>query len=219
VDDVAILKPGTTPDGRRRRVDPRVAETRRIVTETTLDLIAEVGFEGTTVELIAERSGVSRTTIYRHWPDPSVLYLEAFDPPSDQLRPPRPTGDVVRDLRDYIQHVADRLNDNRFAAALTAQIDKSRRDPAYRTAHLQYAVARNEHSVNIFRAGVEAGQLRSDLDPLHETDLILSFLVYQRLIRHRVLDEQLVTILHRELIERCSPRQPNDDSPSRRMEV
>ncbi len=187
-------------------MDPRVAETRRIVTGTTLDLIAEVGFEGTTVELIAERSGVSRTTIYRHWPDPSVLYLEAFDPPSDELEPPRPTGDAVRDLREYIQHVADRLNDGRFAAALTAQIDKARRDPAYRTAHLQYAVARNEHSVTIFRAGIDAGQLRSDLDPQHETDLILSFLVYQRLIRHRVLDEQLIATLLRELIDRCAPR-------------
>ena len=197
---------GSTSGTRPRRVDPRIAQTRRIVTEATLGLIAEVGFEGTTVELIAERSGVSRTTIYRHWPDPSVLYLEAFDPPSDDLQPPPPSGDAVRDLRDYIQHVADRLNDDRFAAALTAQIDKARRDPAYRSAHLQYAVARNEHSVDIFRAGMAAGQLRPDLDPHHETDLILSFLVYQRLIRHRVLDKQLVTTLHRELIERCVPR-------------
>ena len=206
MDDVATRTTGTTSGTRRSRVDPRVAETRRIVTEATLDLIAEVGFEGTSVELIAERSGVSRTTIYRHWPDPSVLYLEAFDPPSAELQPSRPTGDAIRDLRDCIQHVADRLNDDRFAAALTAQIDKARRDPAYRTAHLQYAVARNEHSVKIFRAGMKAGQLRSDLDPHHETDLILSFLVYQRLIRHRVLDRKLVTALHRELIERCVPR-------------
>ncbi len=191
---------------RPRRADPRVAETRRIVTAATLDLIAEVGFEGTTLELIAERSGVSRTTIYRHWPDPSALYLEAFDPPTDELQPPQPTGDTLSDLGDYIQHVADRLNDDRFAAALTAQIDKARRDPAYRSAHLQYAVARNEHSVNIFRAGIAAGQLRADLDPQHETDLILSFLVYQRLIRHRVLDPQLVATLHTELIERCALR-------------
>jgi hypothetical protein len=32
----------------------------------------------------------------------------------------RPTGRAVTDLRDYLEHVADRLDDNRFAAALTA---------------------------------------------------------------------------------------------------
>lgn len=189
------------------RVDPRIAETRRIVTAATLDLIAEVGFEGATIELIAERSGVSRTTIYRHWPDPSVLYLEAFDPPSQELSPPLPTGRADRDLRAYIQHVADRLNDDRFAAALTAQIDKARRDPAYRAAQLDYAIARNEHGAALLRAGMAAGQLRPDLDPRHETDLILSFLVYQRLLRHRRLDKRLVDTLHRELMERCAPRE------------
>lgn len=185
------------------RVDPRIAETRRIVKEATLDLIAEVGFEGTTVERIAERSGVSRTTIYRHWPDPAVLYLEAFDPPSDDLRPPAPTGEFVADLRAYVQHVADRLNDDRFAAALTAQIDKARRDDAYREAHLRYAVARNEHGVDLFRSAVASGHLRPDTDPVYETDLILAYLVYQRLVRNRTLDAALVDTLHRDVVARC----------------
>jgi TetR/AcrR family transcriptional regulator, regulator of autoinduction and epiphytic fitness len=196
----------TTPIRAKRRnarVDPRLAETRRLVKDATLDLIAEVGFEGTTIELIAERSGVSRTTIYRHWPDPAVLYIEAFDPPSDDREPPSLTGDIVQDLRAYIQHVADRLNDERFAAALTAQIDKARRDHAYRQAHLQYAIARNEHGVNVFRAGIASGQLRPDVNPEHETDLILGYLVYQRLVRHRVLDKDLVDTLHCGVIDRC----------------
>jgi AcrR family transcriptional regulator len=133
-----------------RRVDPRVAETQRIVKRAALDLIAEIGFEGTTVELIAERSGVSRTTIYRHWPDPSALLLEAFDPPTPDQEPPAPSGDTAADIAAYVRHVADRLADDRFAAALAAQLDKAQRDPKYRAAHLQYAVARNEHGVAIW---------------------------------------------------------------------
>jgi len=191
------------PPRRAARVDPRLAETRRLVKEATLDLIAEVGFEGTSIEQISERSGVSRTTIYRHWPDPSVLYLEAFDPPSDEQAPPPPTGDIVPDLRVYIEHVAERLNDERFAAGLTAQIDKARRDPAYREAHRQYAISRNEYGVNLFRSGMATGRLRPDLDPQHETDLILSFLVYQRLVRYRTIDAGLVETLHRGVIDRC----------------
>jgi AcrR family transcriptional regulator len=190
-------------NARARRVDPRIADTQRLVKEATLDLIAEIGFEGTTVELISERSGVSRTTIYRHWPDPSVLLLAAFDPIAPDREPPALTGEFATDLDGYIRHVADRLNDDRFAAALAAQVDKARRDRQYRAAHLHYAVTRNEHGVSIFRAGIADGTLRDDVDPEHETDLILSFLVYQRLMKYKRLDENLVAILRDGVLARC----------------
>lgn len=171
--------------------------------EATLDLIAEIGFEGTTVELIAERSGVSRTTIYRHWPDPSVLFLEAFDPTSVDRQPPPLTGDFRTDLDGYLHHVAERLNDDRFAAALAAQVDKARRDPLYRAAHLRYAVTRNEQGVRIFRSGIADGALRDDIDPEHETDLALGFLVFQRLMKYRKLDDALVAQLRDGVLARC----------------
>jgi TetR/AcrR family transcriptional regulator, regulator of autoinduction and epiphytic fitness len=197
----------TTPTkqapARTRRVDPRIAETQRLVKEATLDLIAEIGFEGTTVELIADRSGVSRTTIYRHWPDPSVLLLEAFDPTTRDRQPPPLTGDFATDLDRYINHVAERLNDDRFAAALAAQVDKARRDPQYRAAHLHYAVTRNEHGVSIFRAGISDGTFRADIDPEHETDLILGFLVFQRLMKYRTLDSNILTVLRDGVLARC----------------
>ncbi len=188
---------------RGRRPDPRVAETKRLVKDTTLDLIAEVGFEGTTIELISERSGVSRSTIYRHWPDPAALLLEAFDPPTPEMEPPEVTGDFATDITRYIRHVADRLNEERFAAALAAQIDKSQRDHTYRRAHLQYAVARNEHGVAIFRAGIASGAIRTGTDPEHETDLVLSYLVYQRLVRHRHLGPELIETLCQGVLGRC----------------
>jgi TetR/AcrR family transcriptional regulator, regulator of autoinduction and epiphytic fitness len=191
---------------RPRRADPRIAETQRLVKEATLDLIAEIGFEGTTVELIAERSGVSRTTIYRHWPDPSLLFLEAFDPIDPDRQPPSSTGDFATDLDGYIRHVADRLNDDRFASALAAQVDKARRDPQYRAAHLQYAVTRNEHGVSIFRAGIASGMVHDTVDPEHETDLILGFLVFQRLMKYRHLDDELVTTLRDDALSRCLRR-------------
>jgi AcrR family transcriptional regulator len=188
-----------------------------LVKAATLELIADVGFEGTTIERIAEHSGVSRTTIYRHWPDPAELYLDAFDPPSEDQQPPTATGDSVADLRAFIQHVADRLNDERFAAALTAQIDKARRDPAYRQAHLCYAAARNAHGVNLFRAGIASGQLRAGLDPEHETDVVLSFLTYHRLLRYRTLDAALVDVLHRDVVDRCvAPRRATATRRTRR---
>ncbi len=202
--------------GLARRPDPRIAETQRVVKQATLDLIAEIGFEGTTVELIAERSRVSRTTIYRHWPDPSVLFLEAFDPTSGDHEAPPLTGDFAADLDTFLHHVADRLNDDRFAAALAAQVDKARRDPQYRAAHRRYSVTRNEHGVGLFRAGIADGTLRDDIDPEHETDLILGYLVFQRLMKYRRLDGDLVTGLRDGVLARCRRPAPRTRTSPRR---
>ncbi len=182
----------SAPTRRPPRVDPRIEQTQRMVKAATLELIAEVGFEGTTIESISERSGVSRSTIYRHWPNPSDLYLQAFDPADEEQEPPPLTDDLHADLRTFVQHVADRLNDERFAAALTAQIDKGRRDPAYREAQLTYAIERNERGEKIIREGITRGVFRRDLEPAYETEVVLSQLVYRRLMRYRTIDRDLV---------------------------
>ncbi len=196
-------RPTPTEGPRARRKDPRIAETQRLVKEATLDLIADVGFEGTTIELIAERSGVSRTTIYRHWPDPSTLLLEAFTPTGPDQELPPLTGDFRTDLDHYLAHVSERLNDDRFAAALAAQVDKARRDPQYRAAHLDYSVTRNERGVDIFRAAVADGILADDTDPAFETEAILGYLVFQRLMKYRRLDADVVARVRDRMLARC----------------
>jgi AcrR family transcriptional regulator len=208
---IAKVKQMSPPSEARQ--DPRPAITRRLVLQSTLRLIAEEGFEGTTIELIAERSGVSRSTIYRHWPDPTLLYLEAFDPQSDDATPPVPSGSFTSDLHAYIQHIADRLNSDLFAAALAAQVDKARRDPAYRQAHLRYALTRNEYGMALFRSGIESGEVREDVDPELETDRILSFLVFQRLMKYKLIDRDLIEAVYSESIARCAPKSPRTRRP------
>jgi AcrR family transcriptional regulator len=48
------------------RPDPRVERSRRAVLETTFELLYESGVGGFSVDEVARRSGVAKTTIYRH---------------------------------------------------------------------------------------------------------------------------------------------------------
>ena len=48
------------------------------VIEAALELFAERGIEGTSVDAIAAASGVSKATIYKHWKDKDSLALEAL---------------------------------------------------------------------------------------------------------------------------------------------
>src|SRR5918911_472440 len=60
------------PYRKRRRAELEAA-TRRRITEATVGLHREVGPARTTISAVAERAGVQRLTVYRHFPDERTL--------------------------------------------------------------------------------------------------------------------------------------------------
>ena len=55
--------------------------------DATAELVAEVGVERTTIDEIANRSGVAKTTIYRHFASKQVLVVEAVHACTSSSRP------------------------------------------------------------------------------------------------------------------------------------
>ena len=60
------------------RLDPRVERSRRVILEAVLDELGEVGYGALTIEGVAARAGVGKSTIYRHWPGKLELVEDAF---------------------------------------------------------------------------------------------------------------------------------------------
>jgi AcrR family transcriptional regulator len=58
--------------------DPRVVRTRAAALEATRELIAEGGPSAVTFQTVAQRAGMSRATLYRHWPHPDELVFQAL---------------------------------------------------------------------------------------------------------------------------------------------
>jgi AcrR family transcriptional regulator len=84
----------------KRRAETQ-AETRRRIVEATVDLHRTLGPARTTISAIAERAGVQRLTVYRHFPDERSLLLacsglfETLHPPPD----PKPWRAIVDPYR------------------------------------------------------------------------------------------------------------------------
>ena len=74
----------------RGRGRPRSEEAHRAIVEATLTLLDEGGYTALTIEAVAERAGVGKTTIYRRWPSKLELVVEAVG----ELRPPGPPDDT-----------------------------------------------------------------------------------------------------------------------------
>jgi AcrR family transcriptional regulator len=88
-------------DPSRGRGRPRDARINGRALEATRALLVERGFEATTVQAVARRSGLHASALYRRWPSRIELIEEATFPGLSPLRV-QPTGDLRRDLRRFM---------------------------------------------------------------------------------------------------------------------
>ena len=93
---------------------PRSEEAHRKVIEAAISLFADRGLEATSMDAIAEVSGVSKATIYKHWPNKDSLSLEVVGhlAGADTRRPTFDSGDLHADLVAQLsfQPAEDRKN-------------------------------------------------------------------------------------------------------------
>jgi AcrR family transcriptional regulator len=83
----------------------RQADTRRRILEATVALHTERGLVATQITDIAQRAGVDRVTVYRHFPDPASLFKACAAHYYDAHPPPNPTGwAAIRDPEVRLRH-------------------------------------------------------------------------------------------------------------------
>ena len=118
------------------RVDPRVVRSRRVVLEAAVSVLAEDGYGAFTIDAVARRSGVARSTIYRLWRGKAELIDAALTTLNVQPAEPAETPHEARDaVRGLLRHLDVGLNEGPVAACLPALIDGAERDPAIRRFH------------------------------------------------------------------------------------
>src|SRR5262250_285407 len=82
---------------------PRSEKARVAVLNAACDLFEEGGYPATTIEAIAARSGVAKTTIYRWWPNRAALVVDLLMEMAEQAVPlpsgPDPMGAVRTEMR------------------------------------------------------------------------------------------------------------------------
>jgi AcrR family transcriptional regulator len=172
----------------RPEVDARVRHSKQAVMATTYELLSEEGLAGVTVDAVARRSGVAKTTIYRHWPSREALLLDACAQMGPHFDIPD-TGSFPRDLRALVQRLVEQLLSGPYAAILLSLMDAAERNPDL-AALLAAAQAKLVEAVQtvLARARVR-GELRRLPEASDVAALILGPLLYRRLFSHEALAE------------------------------
>ncbi|MFC5746360.1 TetR/AcrR family transcriptional regulator [Actinomadura rugatobispora] len=165
-------------------MSPRPRSSESAVIRATLDLIAEHGVTAVTVDAVADRSGVSRPTIYRRWGSRDSLIRAAY---ARMLRSlvEMDTGSVRGDLLALLRQLVAYLNRVRVFPSL---MEAAARDPEL--AAMSEQAERRTRAIyeRVLRRGVERGELPAGVDVLLFTELVVSPFVYRRVVSRDEID-------------------------------
>jgi AcrR family transcriptional regulator len=92
-----------------RRPGGRTARVRAQILAATAELVARDGIAGFRYEEVAELAGVHKTSVYRNWPDREELVVEALLQYADDVGSVGDTGELRRDLVDFLMAIAEGL--------------------------------------------------------------------------------------------------------------
>lgn len=115
-------------EGDSKELDERVRRSRETVLGVTAELLIERGFAGASVDEITRRSGVAKTTIYRHWPTRGDLLRDACSTLGTPLEVPD-TGSFEQDVTALLTSLAHLLRSAKWTSVLPSVIDAAERDP------------------------------------------------------------------------------------------
>jgi AcrR family transcriptional regulator len=178
----------TEPASRARTGRPRDEAGRAAILKAANAILEEKGIRGFTIEAVAARAGVAKTTIYRWWPSRGALAMAGFlAETAPKISYPN-KGSALADLISQLRRVAA-VYGGKTGRVLAAILAEGQRDPNTMAAFIEgYARPRREEAKAILCAGVERGELRAGIDVEVALDALYGPIYYRLLVPLAPLD-------------------------------
>jgi AcrR family transcriptional regulator len=180
---------GTASDSPPRVGRPRSERSRTAVLRAASDLMHEVGLRAMTTEEIAGRSGASKATIYKWWPNKYAVAVEAFLSEMLVESADPDTGSAAEDFRIVLRGLSH------FYASASGRvfaqlIGQAQFDPVV-AAELRDRLIQSRRDVSraIWDRGVARGELRGDVDREVAIDIVFGPALYRLMTGYATLDE------------------------------
>jgi len=159
---------------------PRDSSLNARAIAATLELLVEQGFEATTVQAVAKRSGVHASALYRRWPSRIELIEDAvfpgFDPPAVE-----PTGDLSADLLRFLQAYLAAFGSPAMRAAAPGLMAHRQSAGNERSPEHYLRVSARPHFKDILQAA-PPGAVDPDIDPDDAFDIILGAILARTIV-------------------------------------
>ena len=183
--------------GETRRGRPRDADVDERVLAAATEVLLHRGYGGLATDVVADRAGVAKTTVYRRWPTKDHLAVAVITrlQNADEITD---TGDIRRDLAAYLEKIAAALNRMRAAGrpdgpgrssgAVAELLAAGARHTDIGELQWQMYARRNRLAHALLDRARDRGELRADLDTEAVFDQLSGALYYRVLVTGAPVD-------------------------------
>jgi TetR/AcrR family transcriptional regulator, regulator of autoinduction and epiphytic fitness len=165
-----------------REPDPRIARSRAVIQRAALAELGAVGYGAVSIESVAARAGVGKSTIYRHWRGKADLIAEALESAHQHMVPSVDTGTARERVTRLVRHIAEVVLDPTFSRCIPALIEGAERDSRLRAFQAGFAALRRHSLMTVIADGVATGEFAATTDPELITTALIGAVFYGRLM-------------------------------------
>jgi AcrR family transcriptional regulator len=171
---------------------PRSAEADRAILRAAVDLLADEGYGGVTMEGVAARAGVGKATVYRRWPCKSALVVDAVDACRESASQPPDTGSVREDLLAFVRGFMHPIRTSDAGRVMPALVAELARSPELASAFREgFVQPRRAKVLEAVRRGVDRGEVRAGVDAELVADGVVALLMHRFLVTGMEIDDGL----------------------------
>ncbi len=193
------------------RLDPRVARTRAVVLDAAIDLLAERGYSGFSVEGVVDRTGVAKTTLYRHWPTRDHLLAAAIGQLAGAGQLPD-TGSVRQDLLDFFARRVQAAHTRQWERCMPALVEAAARHPELAAMIARLTAQALSQVETLIRRGIERGEIRPGINPQLAASALMGPLVFRRLLLQEAPTSERVSTVIDLVMQGISRPEPAEGS-------
>ncbi len=194
------------------------ATAHRKVLDAAIQLIGERGIDGTSMDAIAQLSGVSKATVYKHWKDKESLCLDVLGSLVEPL-PDFDTGSLRQDLIEYLKFLFRFERPERLMKIWPRIIGHAAANPNFALALQKHAFQpRRELVARILARGVNRGEFVPEVDPNFAMDLLIGPIMHRRFAGNLMSEdfpEQVVDVVLKGLTSPPRSTDPGQYWPNR----
>lgn len=187
----------------QRRPGGRSARVREAVVRATLAELAEVGYAGLSIESIAGRAGVNKTTLYRRWGTRDELVLEVMLATGRERVPIPDTGSLRDDLLAYGRAIIAGSRTPEAEAVVRAVAAAGGHDSGLADASRRFWAERLSLASEIVKRAAARGEIRTPTDPALVVELVIAPIYFRLLMSGEPLNESFAQSLA-ELVAACA---------------
>jgi AcrR family transcriptional regulator len=167
---------------------PRSEQANRAALDATVEILIERGVEGTTWEEVAARSGVAKSTLYRHFQTREDLVAQAIR--SCRIDYPTPdTGSLDEDLRELFTVNATKREEVLLNQLMPVIVEGAARGSIDDDLMDEIVEARSRPIKTVLQLAQLRGEVSPDLDLDDAFALIIGPFTYQRIVRRQPVDD------------------------------